>query len=352
MPRSAVTIRDVAALAGVSHQTVSRVINGYERVNPDTRQRVQAAIDQLGYQPNVIARSMALGRTYTLACIVPNLVDFTFSSIIEGAQTEARRQGYFLLAASAPDARTFASLIEQLFMGRMAEGLFAINPYMDDRHTYLPANVPVVFLGARPRGGCFDMVSLDDLSAGAMATRHLLELGHRRIAHITGPMVEDCAQDRQAGMLQAMAALKPDLAPAAVVEGDWSASTGYEAVQSWLAQGLDFSAIFAQNDRMAVGAIRALRDAGRRVPGDVSVIGFDDIPLASYFDPPLTTMHQDIEYSGAQAARLLIRRLEEPGASFEHWQQSAQLVVRCTTASVEGGEALKPCDYLRRSSHA
>ena len=334
MPNSRITIRDVAALAGVSHQTVSRVINRSERVNPETRQRVEQAIAELGYSPNAIARYMAQGHTSTLACLSPNLTDYTFASMIEGAETEARQNGYFLLAASAPDEKNFAELVEQLVSSRRTEGLLVINPYIDDRYRHFPTNVPVILLGARPRLEQTDSVSLDDVLAGLDATQHLLQLGHRRIAHITGPLREDCAQDRKQGYLDALQSLGIVPDPALIVEGDWSATTGYRAVQSWLDQGVKFSALFAQNDRMAVGAMRALRDAGYQAPQDVSVIGFDDMPLASYFDPPLTTMRQEVYEQGRRAVQLLIKRLDDPNARREQLRMPAELVVRKSTSII------------------
>lgn len=342
MTNKKVTIRDVAARAGVSHQTVSRVINAHERVNPETRQKVEAAILELGYQPNALAVDMARGHSRILACLSPNLTDFTFASLIEGAEAEARRLGYFLLAASAPDGDAFATLVEQLLVSRRAEALLVINPYADERHLYLPPDVPVVFLGARPRQEKVDSVSLDELKAGAGAALHLASLGHQRVGMITGPLVEDCSQDRQSGF---RAGVRHATHPMSVVsaEGDWTATSGYDITQRWLAEGNPLTAIFAQNDRMAVGAVRAVRDAGLRVPEDISVIGFDDIPLASYFDPPLTTMRQDIELSGREAARLLVRRLEQPEAPVEHRILEAQLVVRCSTAPLEGGDPLGNC---------
>jgi len=332
MTRSSVTIRDVAARAGVSHQTVSRVINGVERVSPATRLKVEAAIDELGFSPNAIARFMARGRTHLLACISPNLTDFTFASLIEGAESEARQHGYFVITASAPCAEDFNLLVEQLFSSRQAEGLVVINPYADERYQNLPAHIPTVFLGARPRDNEADAVYLDEENAGSQAARHLLALGHRRIAAITGPKIEDCAQDRCAGYAAELRAAGIDPQEEWMYEGDWSATSGYQAIEHFLSRRLDFSAVFAQNDRMAVGAIRALRDAGRSVPEDISVMGFDDIPLASYFDPPLTTIRQDIPYSGQQAVRLLMRRIEAPEAPPQTVLVPAELVVRQSTA--------------------
>lgn len=325
------TIRDVAARAGVSRQTVSRVINGDPSVADGTRVRVEQAVQALSYRPNMIARSMAQGRTRTLACLSPNLTDFTFAQIIEGAEAEARQHGYFLLSSSAPDTTAFAALVEQLVMHRRVDGVLVINPYIDDRHRHIVAETPVVLIGSRSRDHALSSICLDDHNAARAAVRHLIDLGHRRIAMIHGPLAEDCSQDRNAGYSAALHAAGLPVDPALIVSGDWSATSGDLAARRLLAGGAAFTAIFAQNDRMAVGAIRALREAGRRVPADVSVIGFDDIPLASYFDPPLTTVRQDIPGIGQQAARLLIRALEQPEAAPEHISAPAELVVRQST---------------------
>lgn len=333
MDKTRVTIRDVAALAGVSHQTVSRVINGAERVNADTRQRVEDAIARLEYRPNAIARDMAQGRTRTLACLSPNLTDYTLASIIEGAESEARRLGYFLLSASAPDEAAFGTLVDQLISSRRAEGLLVINPYADQRHTCLPTNTPLVFVGARPRTPGIDAVSLDDQAGGFTATRHLLDLGHRQIAMITGPCLEDCTNDRQDGYEAALQAAGVAVQHERIQEGDWSASSGYEAVKKLLADRVAFTAIFAQNDRMAIGAIRALHEAGLSVPADISIIGFDDMPLASYFDPPLTTMRQDTYSIGREAARLLIQAMNIPDSGRQSIKMHAELILRRSTAA-------------------
>lgn len=333
-PRSHATIREVAARAGVSHQTVSRVINANERVSPETRARVEAVIAELGYTPNAIARSMAHGQSRTIACFSPNLTDYTFASIIEGAETEARQHGYFLISASAPDPETFQTLVDQLVVNRRTDGMLVINPYIDARHTLVPGGVASVYLGAGARRGEVSSVALDERGAGRMATQHLLGLGHRRIALVSGPQYEDCSVDRQAGYCAALqaAGLEPD--PALMIEGDWSATSGYLAVQRLLADGRQFTALFAQNDRMAVGCIRALREAGRQVPGDISVIGFDDMPLASYFDPPLTTVRQDTFSIGREAVRLLLAALEETEAPAQQVRLPVDLILRSSTQPV------------------
>lgn len=327
-----VTIRDVAARARVSHQTVSRVINDSARVRPETRERVMSAIADLGYHPNALARSMARGRSHTLACIAPNLTDYTFASLISGAEIEARRHGYFWLSASAPDSETFAELVTELVTSRRAEGLMVVNPYADDRYHHLPHDFPLAFAGARPREGDTNSVSLDDVCAAYEATKHLLNLGHRRIGMVTGPLAEDAGQDRCQGYEQALREANIEPAAELIIEGNWLAQSGYDAFMQLVHAGELPSAIFAHNDLMAAGILRAARDLGLEVPADLSVIGVDDIPLAEFFEPPLTTIDQDFHFIGREAARLLIRSIEQPDAPRRHLRMPVELVVRRSTA--------------------
>lgn len=333
MTRNRVTIRDVAAAAGVSHQTVSRVINDSDAVRSSTRQRVEEAIETLGYQPNAIARSMASGRTRNLACFSPNLTDYTFASIIDGAEREARRHGYFLMSASAEDAETFDLLVDQLVAGRRADGMLVINPYADERHHFLPAQFPTVFAGARPREEAANSVALDDVAVGFQATRHLINHGHRRIGMVTGPPAEDCTQDRSLGYRHCLEAESLELDPSLIVEGDWSATSGYQAFKHFAGMDRLPTAIFAQNDQMAVGILHGARDAGLLLPDELSVIGVDDIPLAAYFAPPLTTVRQDFAEIGRQAVRLLISAVEESDAEPEHLLLAGDMIVRRSTAA-------------------
>ncbi|GAB4400697.1 MAG: substrate-binding domain-containing protein [Anaerolineales bacterium] len=333
MPRAGITIRDVAQQAGVSHMTVSRVINGDARVSEETRARVQQAIRELDYRPSAIARSLARGSTRTLACIVPNLTDYTFASIIEGAEAEARRQGYFLLSSSAPDEESFEKLIVSLVNARRVDGLLIFNAYADARHTRIPQGVPVVLVGARHRGQAFSSVALDEPRAAAQALGHLLALGHRDFLFISGIPAEDCTQGRTEGVRNALQAAMVAWDAQRLYIGDWSATSGYAAVNHALTQGTRFTAIFAYNDRMALGAVRALREHGLRVPEDVSVIGFDDMPLVAYCDPPLTTLRQDTAEIGRAAAALLMQALENPQNPHQHLQLPVELIVRASTAA-------------------
>jgi len=339
MARSRPTIRDVAAHAGVSRQTVSRVINGSEGVLPETRARVQDAIDLLEFRPNALARSMARGRSGILACIAPNLTDYTFASLISGAENEARQQGYFLLSASAADVETFGELLDELVTGRRAEGLLIINPFADDRHTYLPAGFPIVLAGARPREQAANSVALDDEAVARLATDHLLGLGHHRLACITGPLAEDCSQDRCQGFSDSLAAAGLEVREDMFIEGTWQAQSGYDGLMAFSSAGEMPTAIFAQNDQMAVGILRAAADLGLRVPQDLSVIGVDDIPLAAYFAPALTTVRQDFQRIGREAAGLLIQAMARPDGDRRYLRLPGQLIVRSSTATAPEGDS-------------
>ncbi len=329
------TIRDVAQLAGVSHQTVSRVINQYDRINPETRKKVDDAIEVLGYHPSAIARSMSYGGTRTFACISPNLTDYTFASMIEGAETYAREHGYFLISATAPDASSFQNLVEQLVQSRRTEGLLVINPYADKRYLYLPKDVPVVLLGARPRTKGLASVALDDKQGGYLATKHLLSLGHKQIALISGPLEEDCVQDRINGYKKALDEAGLPFEKELIYSGDWSATSGQVGVENLIKQGMNFSAIFAQNDRMATGAIHFMQKIDWRIPEDVSIVGFDDMPLSSYFNPSITTIRQDVPILGHNAVRLLINKKENPGEEIQQLLYTPELVIRNSTSEVK-----------------
>lgn len=340
MGQAGPTIKDVAARANVSRQTVSRVINAKGEVSPETRARVLAVIEELRYRPSAVARSMVAGQTHTLGCVSPNLTDYTLANNIEGAQGEARHLGYFVLAGSAPFEADVEPLVDEMLQRRV-DGLLVLNPLADGRHrifaSLVEQGLPVTYLNNTPRQERVSSVRCDDRDGGHQATRYLLDLGHRAIATIAGPSNEECTLDRFEGYRRALREAGLPADARLRMDGDWSATSGYHAARRLLEAQVPFSAIFAQNDQMAVGAIRALREAGQRVPGDVSVIGFDDIPLASYFDPPLTTLRQPMKESGARAARLLVATIHDPDRAPAQIQIQAQLVERSSCAPARQG---------------
>ncbi len=214
---------------------------------------------------------------------------------------------------------------------KIAEGIMVINPYADGRHTHLPQNYPLVFAGARPRTEAANSVALDDVEVARIATQHLLDLGHRQIGCLTGPMAEDCSQDRCAGYAAALSAADLPFDSALVIECDWSAQSGYDALMSMAQEDQLPSAFFVQNDQMAVGGLRAARDLGLQVPTQLSIIGIDDIPLAAYFAPPLTTLKQDFVALGREAIGLLVQAVKKPEASHQHLRLPAELILRRST---------------------
>jgi DNA-binding LacI/PurR family transcriptional regulator len=331
--RSRPTIKDVAALAGVSRQTVSRVINQKGEVSDATRDRVRAAIEELGYRPNAAARSIVVGRTCTLGCISPSLTDYTFANIIDSAQAEARRLGYFVLTGSAPTAGDVEPLLEEM-LSRRVDGLMVLNPRADERYRYflplIERGHAVLYLNSTPQGEPVSSIHCDDRLGGYEATRYLVELGHRTIATILGPSNEEASADRMAGYHQALAEAGLVCEPECAARGDWSATSGYRAARQLLVAAPSFSAIFAQNDQKAIGAIRAMREAKKRVPGDISIIGFDDIPLASYFDPPLTTLRQPMRETGERAVQLLVQTIQNPERAPDQIVIPASLRVRAS----------------------
>ncbi len=327
-----VTIIDVAEEAGVSKQTVSRVINDRPDVADDTRGRIKAVIKRLGYRPDPIARSMR-GSTHTLGCITPNLSDYNFSSIVQAAQAEARNNGFFLLTGSAQSEVDVLPLLNEI-VNRRVDGLLVINPRDDNRYLHflplLKQGIPIVYIKNTPIDEVVSAVSLDDQTGGYLATRYLIRLGHTKIAAIQGLLNEECTKDRMAGYQMAYREAGLQISSDLLVSGDWSAPSGNRAIKDLLAQGNVFSAVFAQNDRMAVGAIQALREAGLSVPQDISVIGYDDIPLSSFFDPPMTTIRQPIEAFGRIGAQILIEALNNPAFEARIERLVPELIIRKT----------------------
>lgn len=331
-----ITIDDVARKAGVSKQTVSRVINNKPDVAPNTRERIQSIIQSMGYTPDPIARSMK-GRTYTFGCITPSLSDYTFASIVQAAQTEARNNGYFFLTGSAPTEYDVAPLLDEL-LSRRVDGLMVINPRDDNRYRYLipiiNTGLPVVYVKNAPVDEPVSAVCLDDLLGGYIATNYLISLGHTSIVMIKGPEIEECTQKRYAGYLNALdeAGISED--QRLIVQGDWSAQSGKSVIDKLLRYPVRFTAIFAHNDRMALGAMRAVRDAGLRIPQDISVIGYDDLPLTGYCDPPLTTIRQPLNQFGQIGTQLLINALNQPGTKTKLVELKPTLTVRNSCSSI------------------
>lgn len=309
------TIRDVAARAGVSHQTVSRVINGNGLVAAGTRERVLQAIQELEYVPSALARGLSSDRTHTLGMVGADVSDYFFAQAVAGAEAEARKHGLFLVIGSLePAADGDERGYLRLMLERRVDGLVLARPVLDPGMGALLASLaerlPLVVIAARLHLPGVDTVEVDNRQGGLDATRFLIEQGHRGIATITGPLAWPHARDRLASYRVALrrAGLKAD--PALVARcRDWGLESGRKAAAHLLETGQPFTAIFAHSDLLALGAITELRARGLRVPEDVAVVGYDDIPVASFVDPPLTTIRQPMRQVGARAVEILLDKI-------------------------------------------
>jgi len=334
------TIRDVARAAHVSHQTVSRVINGQNTVSEETRERVASAIRELHYVPSAVARSLSSSRTHTLGMVTTDVSDHFFAEAVAGAEAESRKHGFFLIIGSIEpgsedDERTYL----RLMLERRVEGLIIAVPRLllaeDDILREAADRVPTVVLASNVELPGADHVDIDNRRGGREATAYLLSQGHRRIATITGPLDWPSARARLDGYRDALR--KSDGESSQLVEPsvDWGLESGRRAGLRLLEAKQKPTAIFAQSDLLALGAISALRERGLRVPDDVSIIGFDDIPVARVFDPPLTTLRQPMREVGELAARLVREpRTERRSAKARRHVLRAPLIVRGTVAKL------------------
>ncbi|MFN8473128.1 MAG: LacI family DNA-binding transcriptional regulator [Anaerolineae bacterium] len=325
------TIKDVAARAGVSYQTVSRVLNGKGEVSDDTRQRVQTAIDDLDYRPSAIARSLVSQRTHVLGLFTADFSDYTHARIIEGAEAEARHQGYLIFVSGGDRGPDGEPLSTPLLSQHQTEGLLIVY-HGSDRDTgalfeHISSDLPVVTIGyGRDRSHVVSL-GIANVQGGRLATEHLLSLGHRRVALISGPRQFYASQERYVGYTQALAQADLQVDQRLVDAGDWTSASGYAAMLRLL-DSASFDAVFVQNDRMAMGALQALRERGLRVPDDMAVVGFDDIPSTPYFDPSLTTVHQPNFELGRAAAQTLIDIIHGAPPPAEPIRLATHLVVR------------------------
>ena len=328
-PRQA-NIYDVARLAKVSHQTVSRVINNNSSIRPETKTRVLKAMEALGYRPNQAARALASSKTKMIGILASD-TDFTGpASMVHEMERAAREQGYFVVSCGIDptDNQSVREGIDHL--QRLGiEGLAIVTPHANAVE-YVRANVsgiPVVTLDSMYRMDEL-AVSVDNFAGGVTATQHLLDLGHKEIVHISGPKDWFESTTRAAGYTSTM--INANLVPR-VIDGDWEISTGYRigSEVNFLEKGI--TAVFIANDRMALGFLHAMRQRGVSVPEQLSVVGFDDLEESQYAYPPLTTVRQDFRALGERAMQLLL--LEIKGTAYRKLDRLVpELVVRSSTA--------------------
>nr|WP_144876575.1 LacI family DNA-binding transcriptional regulator [Microbacterium sp. 1.5R] len=307
------SIRDVARLAGVSHQTVSRVLNDHPSIRPETKAKVLDAISVLDYRPNLAARALVTSKSNMLGILSATVGEFGPTSSIVGIEDAAREEGYSVstlnLSATSPEA--IGSALRQLAREQV-DGIVVLAPQVRVFHVLRAMASDTPFVSLQSASGS-DGVSLsaDQVAGARTATEHLITLGHSDIIHLAGPQDWIEAESRMRGYLEALR--EADLPTFPPIRGDWTADFGYFAGQE-LARRRDFTAIFVANDQMAIGLMHGFRDAGIRVPEDVSVVGFDDIPVSAHVAPTLTTVHQDFPELGRRAVRLLLAQIrgEDP----------------------------------------
>jgi DNA-binding LacI/PurR family transcriptional regulator len=335
------SMADVAAVAGVSHQTVSRVLNAHPSVRGETRERVLAAIEELGYRRNSAARALATARSATLGVVTTGSALFGPTSTLVAVEGAARDRGYFVSVATL---RTYDSVAmhEALehFMAQGVEGIVVIAPQDDVAAAVesFHAPVPVVLVAAleddgdTPAGPATLSLAVDQRFGARLATDHLLDLGHRDVVHVAGPQDWFDARERAAGWREALEAR--GLTPTRPRVCSWSADDGYAAgrdLAEAIVAGEGPTAVLAGNDQLALGILRALWERGLGVPGDVSVVGFDDVAGAAYFVPPLTTVRQPFATLGARCVAMVLAALD--GESVPPERIAPELVVRSSTGA-------------------
>ncbi len=321
------TIRDVARRAQVSVASVSRVLNGFEKVSDNTRQRVAEAVKALGYVPHAAARSLSMARTHSIGVVLPDLHGEFFSEIVRGMDRVAGERGYLLLLSSLHSGDRIGTSALRALRGRV-DGALVMAPHLTDEELAetLPPGVPVVLLNTRSRTAPHTSITLDNAAGATAVAEHLLALGRRRIVQIAGPADNADAAERAAAFGAAMA--RESGAKLETVRGDFSEESGEAAIQTVLGTERRFDALFAANDNMAIGALQALRRAGLRVPEDVAVAGFDDVPMARHLG--LTTVCVRIAELGRKGLTVLLDAIEGKGRSPDILHP-VELIVRDTT---------------------
>jgi DNA-binding LacI/PurR family transcriptional regulator len=326
---------DVARLAGVSHQTVSRVLNDHPHVREQTRLRVRAAIAELGYRPNQAARALATGRSRLLGVVTQSSTLYGPASLLAAFDQAAAEAGFTVSVGSvrALDRRSIIEAVDRHLDQRVA-GIVVIAPVVSAHEAldHLPQDVPLVTIDGDPaRPGA--LVTVDQQAGATSATRHLLEAGHPTVWHVSGPAEWFDSRGRIEGWRQALRRAGAEVPP--VVPADWTAAAGYDAGRM-LARMPEVTAIFAANDHLALGILHAMNERGRRVPEDVSVVGFDDVPEAAYFIPPLTTIRPDFGAVAKSSLNMLLGQIESGRPIDRRHTVAPTLITRGSVAPPHG----------------
>lgn len=334
-----VTIRDVARGAGVSVATVSRAFNRSGPVREATRRRIEVVAAELRYSPNGAARSLITRRTHTVGVLLPDLYGEFFSELIRGLDQTARGSAYHLLVSSSHDDRAEIEAALRAMRGRV-DGIVIMSPHVDAEslRANLPEALPVVLLNcAAMQGSGYDALSVDNAGGALAMTRHLLSCGRTRIALIRGPAGNHDAEERERGYREALSEWGGGEGGELLLDGDFTEESGYRAAAGACGWSEPPDALFAANDAMAMGALAALREAEVRVPEEIALAGFDDIPIARYTTPPLATVHVPICELGERAMLLLLDALTNSDHEPRREVVSTTLVVRGSAGGPEAG---------------
>lgn len=309
-----VTIKDVAQAAGVSTQTVSRVMNKVSYVSDTTRQRVEGIVEQLGYRPSTLARSLIQQRSYTLGIISFGLKYIGPSRTLNGIADKADELGYMLLMKELEnfDINRIDEVIDSL-LARQVDGILWAAPEIGDNYAWLDGrlqniSVPVLFIAMHPRPGV-SSVATDNYQGAVMATKHLLKLGKRRIAHISGPQTWWEAEERKRGWRETLQKAGIDASEEKCAEGNWSSASGQQAFLQLLETFPYLDSVFVANDQMALSVLREAHRQGISIPDQLAVIGFDNLPESAYFYPSLTTISQDLQLLGEEAVQHIVEMI-------------------------------------------
>ncbi len=313
-----VTLKDVAKEAGVSTQTVSRVINNHPDVSEATRQRIKAIVSKLGYSPNIIARSLIQGKTHTLGIVGFGLEYYGSSSLLMGIESKASELGYSVLLTllNELDDPRMDQILNHL-VSQQVDGLIWTVPARKNEEDILSEKIrntsfPVIILNKDAAPGD-NLVNLDNRYGGRLATQHLLDQGYQKIGIITGPPTWWESEERVEGWKETLGLAQNDPGTERLmVHGSWTSQSGEEALNELLAKSPDIDAVFVCNDQMSLGAYRAAHKLGKRIPEDLGLVGFDDIQEAGYFSPPLTTVHQNRRDLGALAVTRVMELIRDP----------------------------------------
>ncbi|GAB4495502.1 MAG: LacI family DNA-binding transcriptional regulator [Anaerolineales bacterium] len=326
----ALTLEDIARLSGVSRSTVSRVVNGDENVSPATRERVLNVIQQHNYQPNPAARRLAAGRTHTLGLVIADRTGTAFSNpyfspIIQGVSNACNQQEYSLMLWLS-NLQHEQRILRQLTSTNLVDGVIVSFTLANDPmiETLARGILPFVVIGHHPTPAIHS-VDLDHRKAAGLATRHLLQHGYRRIATISGPLSQIAGQERLQGFRQTLSEAGL-LDERLIAAGNFDETSGYTAMQKLLPQNPQ--GVFVANDVMAAGAYRAIKEAGLKIPDDIAVVGFDDIPLAAQLQPPLTTIRQPMQTLGTLAVQRLLDILHQPDTPPQQLLLPPELIIR------------------------